>query len=147
MALVTKKLSFFRQKIISYYEELINVIDVKTEEFLSHKNFESGDIDVINARRNEWINKIELVRKQNIFELDKTTNLATLNLLINDEEQLNYVLFKNGYLIFTQNKPFYDDDSLFIGKLIFKNGYLNRNVIKIYELVYFLFYLKYGLKF
>ena len=133
MSVQTKTIGFFKQKIISYYDELILKIDIKTEEFLSHKVLESHEIEEINTRRSEWIKKIELVRKQNVFDLETNTNLEILNLLKFDEEWLNSILFKNGYVIFTQHKADKDDDPLFIGQLIYKNGYLNKNVIEKFE--------------
>ena len=145
MTLNSKNKVYFRQKIVSYYEELISTIDLKTEELLASKSFAENQIEVINDRRNEWIQRIQLVRDQNIFNLEQNMNLETLNLLINDEEQLNSVLFQNGFLIFTKHNPhlgktylrYNDDDreynALFIGRLIFKTGYLNKNVIKLFE--------------
>ena len=130
-----KGIEFFRQKIITYYEELVNTIDIKTEEFLLRKNIQCHEIDEINARRNEWIQRIKLVGDQNIFDLENNANLDTLNLLIDEKEQLNHILFNNGFLFFSQNKPYSDDDPLFIGKLVYKNGYLNKNVIQKYEFV------------
>ena len=133
MTLQTHSLGYFRHKIISYYEELINDIDLKTEEILSRKDIKDNQIQEINAKRNDWIKRIEFVREQNILNLETKTNSETLKLFKNDEEKLNYVLFKNGYLIFTEHKAFSEVDPLFIGKLIYKNGYLNKKLIQKYE--------------
>ena len=133
MALQTKSFGFFRQRINSYYEELINKIDVKAEEYLSRKNIHDQEIEKVNSKRNEWIERIEQVRKKNIYNLEKNTNLELLNMFANDDEQLNYILFENGFLFFSEQRMYSDVRRLFIGKLIYKNSYLNKNVIKNYE--------------
>ena len=136
MTLQTKGIGFFKNKIISYYEELTNKIDVVTEEFFSRENIQDSEVDGINARRNEWLQRIELVRKKNMFDLEKESNLDVLNMFVNDEEKLNYVLFKNGFLILTVKRKDYDVDPSFIGiQLIYKNGYMNKNLVQKYELV------------
>ena len=134
MSLQTKGLCFFKHKIISYYDELINKIDVKTEEFLfQKKTLKTEKIDEINAKRNVWIERIEIVREKNILNLEKNADLETLNWLTDDEERLNNILFENEFLIFSQNAKFSKFDPLFIGKLIQKNGYWNKDVVYYFE--------------
>ena len=129
---MTKCIGFFRDKINSYYVELVNNIDVKTGGFLSLNNIQHHEKEVINAKRNRWIKRVELVRQQNIFNLEKNGDLEKLNTLKNDEEQLNYELFQNDFLIFTPHKVYYVDP-LYFGMLIHKNGYVNKNVIRKFE--------------
>ena len=135
MARETKSIAFFRQKIISYYEVLVNKIDIQTERWLlldKIRKSKNGS-NILNARRNEWIERIELQKKKNLLHLENNANLETLNSLLNDEDKLNSVLFQDGFLFFTHRKPYSERGSFYIGKLIYKNCYLNKNELESFE--------------
>ncbi|CAF0805447.1 unnamed protein product, partial [Brachionus calyciflorus] len=105
------KMEHFRLIIISYYDDLIREIDIKTEELLANENIGNHDKDEINQNRTEWIMRLQQMRDQNLLYFEQNIDLR---ILTNQNEISNYILFENEFLIFPHYPSFLKENALLI---------------------------------
>ncbi|CAF0917263.1 unnamed protein product, partial [Brachionus calyciflorus] len=119
-------MNYFRLKIISYYDDLIREIDIKTEELLANENIGNHEKNEINQNRTEWIMKLQQMRDQNLLNFEQSIDLRNLT---NQNEISNYISFENEFLILRQNQLSLRENPLLILEFN-KNATLDKSWIK-----------------
>ena len=66
------KLGQCRLRIVSYFDDLINSVDLKAEQALGKEDTEEAEMDQVNERREEIISRVRQVQDHNLAHLDKT---------------------------------------------------------------------------
>ncbi|RNA05913.1 insulin-like growth factor-binding complex acid labile subunit, partial [Brachionus plicatilis] len=118
-------IGYLKNIIINYYDQLINNIDIDIEKYTQDNHFDDIQKQEIEGKRKKWIKKIESTRNDNILNLHTNQNIGKFFSLNNNPELLNYELFKNGFLFFTKEKIYGNPEVFFVGKLIYRTGYIS----------------------
>lgn len=115
-----------RKKIIDYYSNLINEIDIKAETLLLNKNLNQNQIDEINLLRKRFIDQVNKIQELNLSKAEQNAKEALKNKKDNDD--IRSFLFRDKFCLFLENKKEYKycfEDAYSIGKLIILSNFLS----------------------
>jgi hypothetical protein len=116
--------STYKLKIVNYFDDLKNKIDLLVEIFISDNQHDPAAINEINKAREEWIKETDECQAHNLAELEKNENIDEL---ITDEQ-----LFKRFCFLVCSNADL-QTTGCFTGRFISTDVYLRPGQIECFQ--------------
>ncbi|CAF0972370.1 unnamed protein product [Brachionus calyciflorus] len=120
-------------KIVEYYDNLKNKIDIKCEKILAKPNLSGEEIEKYSLQRARFLNQINQVAKLN---LENFETIKCNKELLNDEN-IESNLFKNKFCFHVSNIKQNNDEyeTNLLGKLIITNIFISRDILRSLDVI------------